>query len=135
MHANTGSVSHRIGKMIVTFILIDLAWIFFRAESIGVAADYISRIFRSFDPWALFDGSLLKLGLDQVEANVLSLAMAVLIVVDLVQYVRGIRIDRMLEGQRLWFRWGVIILLITCVWVFGMYGPAFSSSNFIYQSF
>ena len=135
MHMRTQSVSYRIGRMIVTFALIDLAWIFFRASSLRMALDYIWRMFTCFNPWALFDGSLLKLGLDQIEMNVLCLTMTILIIVDLVQYVKKIRIDRMLEDQCLWFRWGVIILLFTCVWVLGMYGPAFNSSNFIYQSF
>ena len=135
LHMRTGSVSYRIGKIIVTFLLIDLAWIFFRAESIGVALDYIVRMFTHYNPWVLFDGSLLKLGLDQIEVNVLCMSLLILIVVDLVQYIRGIRIDQMLENQCLWFRWGVIILLFTFTWVFGMYGPTFSSSSFIYQSF
>jgi len=133
--ARTDSVSHLIGKMLVTFVLIDLAWIFFRAESIAVAIDYISRMFTRFDPWVLFDGSLLALGLDQIEVNILFFALLILLIVDLVQYRYKLRISKMLENQSLWFRWGVIILLFTMVWVVGKYGPSFSSTSFIYQSF
>ena len=67
--------------------------------------------------------------------NVLGLAMPMLLVVELAQYRRKVGIDRMLENQRLWFRWGVIILLFTLVWVLGEYGPAFDGGSFIYQSF
>lgn len=135
MHVRTRSKSYRVGKMLVTFVLIDFAWIFFRAQNLAIAVDYLRRLFCNYNPWALFDGSLLRLGLDQIEMNVLCLSMALLIVVDVVQYRRRIRIDQMLENQCLWFRWGVIILLFTLVWVCGEYGPFFSSSDFIYQSF
>ena len=135
LHVRTKSASYTIGRIIVTFLLIDLAWIFFRAESVGVAFDYICRIFCSFNPWVLFDGSLSKLGLDQVEMNVLSISMLILVIVDFIQYKKKIRLDQMLENQCLWFRWSVIILLFTLVWVCGEYGPNFSSSSFIYQSF
>lgn len=135
LRVHTESASYTIGRIIATFLLVDFAWIFFRAESVGIAVDFIRRIFCNFNPWTLFDGSLLKLGLDQVEMNVLSISMLILVVVDYIQYKKKIRLDQMLENQCLWFRWGVIILLFTLVWVCGKYGPMFNSSSFIYQSF
>jgi alginate O-acetyltransferase complex protein AlgI len=35
------------GQMLITFALVTIAWIFFRAESIGHALDYLARIFSS----------------------------------------------------------------------------------------
>ena len=135
LNTPVGSASQRLGSMIVTFVLVDIAWIFFRAPRLMVALDYIRIMFSRFNPWVLFDGSLLKLGLDQIEMNVLTIALPMLVIVDYIQYKKAIRIDRMLENQCLWFRWAVIILLFTLIWVCGEYGPAFNSSSFIYQSF
>ena len=135
LNVRVHTASHRLGCIIVTFILIDLAWIFFRAPSIGIALDYLRIMLSRFNPWALFDGSLLKLGLAQIEMNVLQLGLMILFAIDYIQYKKGIRIDEMLEGQCLWFRWTVIITLFTLTWICGEYGPSFSSSNFIYQSF
>ena len=135
LHVPVTSASHRLGSMLVTFVFIDLAWIFFRAPNIAIALDYLRVMFTRFNPWVFFDGSLLKLGLDQIEMNVLNLSLVLLVIVDLIQYRLKIRIDQMLRGQCLWFRWGVILLLITMVWVLGEYGSSFSSSSFIYQSF
>ena len=135
LHARRDTISYKLGKMIITFILVDLAWIFFRAGSIRIAVDYIRRMLLFHNPWVLFDGSLLELGLDKIDMNVLVFSMMILIIVDSIQYKWKIRIDRMLEEQCLWFRWGIIILLFTMVWVCGEYGVTFSSSQFIYQSF
>ena len=133
--ARTESASYAWGRMIVTFALIDLAWIFFRAESISLALDYLRRMFTCFNPWVLFDGSLLSLGLAGNELNILVAALAIVIAVDVSRYRHRAGIDDLLENQSLWFKWGVIILLFTMVWVYGEYGPGFSGSNFIYQSF
>lgn len=135
IHVPSESVSYKIGNIFITFNLVNLAWIFFRAESIRVALDYIRIMFTNYNPWAFFSGSLLKLGLDQTEMNVLLAAIVILIIVELVQYKCRSSLAQMLQGQCFWFRWEVLILLITFTWVFGEYGPLFESSNFIYQGF
>lgn len=134
-HVPDGSISYKLGNMFITFNLVNLAWIFFRAESIRIACDYIGCMLTNYNPWAFFNGSLLKLGLDLTEMKVLMAAMIILVIVELVQYRYKSRLAEMLQEQCFWFRWAVIILLITFVWVFGEYGPLFESSNFIYQGF
>lgn len=129
------SASHKLGSIVITFILIDIAWVFFRAANIGIALDYLQIMFTRFNPWVLFDDSLLKLGLDQLEMNVLIVSILIMLVVDFIQYYKKTRLDQMLETQCLWFKWGVIILLFTLIWVFGQYGPTFNSNMFIYQNF
>jgi hypothetical protein len=121
--------------MIVTFVLITLAWVFFRAEKLSVAVDFLRRMLCCFNPWVLFDGSLLNLGLEAMEMNILIIALAMLMVVDVLRYIRKAEIDELIEDQCLWFKWGFIILVFCMVWVFGQYGPGFSSTRFIYQSF
>lgn len=135
MHMRTESVSYTVGRMIVTFVLITLAWVFFRTEKLSVAVDFLRRMLCCFNPWVLFDGSLLNLGLEAMEMNILIIALAMLMVVDVLRYIRKAEIDELIEDQCLWFKWGFIILVFCMVWVFGQYGPGFSSTRFIYQSF
>lgn len=66
------SISYKVGQVIVTFLLTDFAWIFFRAENIGMAIGYISNIFKRWNPWAISDKSLYSIGLSNYEWNVLS---------------------------------------------------------------
>lgn len=132
---NTEVFSYHLLKRITTFILVDLAWIFFRADSLKIACKYILRIFRNPNTWVLFDNSLFTLGLDVIEIQVLICALILLFVVDWIQYKYNERIDMLLERQNLWFRYVVLIALFTIVWVFGVYGPTFDSSQFIYFQF
>ena len=135
LHMRTESVSYTVGRMIVTTVLITVAWVFFRADNLRVAVDYLRRMLCCFNPWTLFDGSLVKLGLAGNELNLLVVALAMLLLVDTLRYARKAEIDQLIENESLWFKWGFIIVVFTMVWVYGKFGPGFSSANFIYQSF
>ncbi len=49
------------------FVLVDLAWLFFRAPGLAAAFAILGRILTAFAPAALFDGTLLTLGLARTE--------------------------------------------------------------------
>lgn len=129
------SFSFKLAQAVSTFLLVDLAWIFFRADSIEVALDYCKRIFTRWDPWSLFNGELYTLGLDRFEFNVLTVAVGVLFLVELIRYLKKETITDFLEKQCIWFRWGVILLLISAILVYGVYGIRFEASQFIYFQF
>jgi len=135
VHAKTDSFSFKLGQMTATFVLVDFAWIFFRANGVTNALLYIKQIFCHYNPWVIYDKSLYQLGLDQTEVHILIFSVFVLAVVDYVQYKRKSRIDLILETQCIWFRWLCIAGLFTAVWVWGIYGPAFDGSQFIYFQF
>ena len=135
IHTKTNSFGYRLGQMALTFVLVDLAWIFFRANSIGQALHYIQRMFLYRDWWALFDGTLYTLGLNMQEVHILMFSIVMLICVGIVKFIKNKTLADFLEGQWIVFRWGVILtLLFTCM-VFGYYGPNFDSSKFIYFQF
>ena len=131
----TNVFSFIILEIIITFVIVDLAWIFFRAETIHEAIHYIQRIFTRIDLWALFDGSLYSLGLNRFEMNILIIALFILISVDLIKYIRKESIFEFLSKQNLYFRWFVILFLIFYIIVYGKYGVGFDPKQFIYFQF
>lgn len=131
----TSSFSFKLGQVLITFLLIDFSWIFFRAGSISNALYYCKRIITKWDPWSLFNGEIYTLGLDHFEFNVLIVAVVMLFLVSLVRYFKKQTITAFLEEQCLWFRWLVILLLIAAILVYGIYGVEFESSQFIYFQF
>ncbi len=133
--AKTESFSFKLAQMVGTFFFVDIAWIFFRASSISVALDYCKRLFTKWDPWSLFNGEIYTLGLDRFEFNILVVAAIVLFLVDLLRYFKKQTITEFLKEQCIWFRWGVILLLIFACIIYGMYGIQFESSQFIYFQF
>ncbi len=131
----TESFSFKLGQIVSTFFFVDIAWIFFRAGSLSIAFDYCKRLFTKWDPWSLFNGELYNLGLDRFEFNILVVAVAVLFLVELVQYLKKQNIADFLQEQCIWFRWGVILGLIFATIVYGIYGIQFEASQFIYFQF
>lgn len=131
----TDCASYKLGQMIITFLLTTFAWIFFRADNLAQALLYIERIVTRFNPWILFNGGLYTIGLDRYEANILFVALAVLILADIVRYRKGQRIDVFLQEQNWWFRWAVAIFMIVMVVVYGKYGPEYDANQFIYFQF
>lgn len=134
-NAKTESFSFKLAQIVGTFALVDFAWIFFRADSLGIAVNYCKRMFTKWDPWSLFNGEIYNLGLDRFEFNVLVIAAVGLLLVDLIRYCKKQMITEFLQEQCIWFRWGVILALIFATIIYGMYGIQFESSQFIYFQF
>ncbi|MBR0163393.1 MAG: MBOAT family protein [Lachnospiraceae bacterium] len=135
LHVKRETFSMKLGKILVTDFCVMLAWVFFRAGSVSRALFCLEKIFTRPNPWALFGGNLYTLGLDRFECNVLIVALVVLLAHDLYLYLKKEDLPAFLGRQNLWFRWGVIIALIVCVLVYGIYGVEFDSSQFIYFQF
>lgn len=129
------SFSYKLGQMMVTFALVTIAWVFFRAETIRDAVQYIVRMFTRFNPWVLFDGSLYTLGLERMEVSILIVALAALFAVSCVRYQLHQNIDMFLAEQCIWFRWLILLALIFSIVIFGVYGPEYDVTQFIYFQF
>ena len=135
LRTKTDCLSYKLGQVMITFLLTDFAWIFFRSNSLADALAYIGRMFTRLDFWSLFNGELYQLGLERPEMNILFLGLVLLLLVDLIRYFRKERLDAFLSCQNLWFRWGVLLFLIVAVAVFGIYGPEYEAKQFIYFQF
>ena len=131
----TESFSYKLGQVMITFILVNISWIFFRMNSFGKSIDFIHRIATRWNPWVFFDQSLYGLGLTQLEIDILIVAIVILFLIDLVRYKKGVTIDIFLKEQCLWFRWFVILFMIFFIFIYGIYGPTFEASQFIYFQF
>lgn len=134
-HVKVESFSFKLGQVVSTFLLVDFAWIFFRAGSLGIALEYCKRIFTKWDPWSLFNGEIYTLGLDRPEFNILTVSVVLLILVDFLRYFKKQSITEFLSQQCIWFRWAAIIGLIGAIIIYGIYGIQFDSSQFIYFQF
>ena len=135
LRVNTACFSWKFLQTTVTFILVVFAWIFFRADSIGDALQYIRRIWVRPTPWVLFNGEIFTLGLDRPEMNILLVSICMLGLVDLVRYRKKMTLDVFLMQQNLWFRGGIMIGLVVLIFVCGKYGVGFDPQQFIYFQF
>lgn len=117
----------------VTFTLVMLAWIIFRANTLAGGIEMIKSIFTVRNTWVLFDDSLLTLGLDWKELMLLLMSIHLLFAVEAKQEKMVIR-DRIMK-EPLLGRWILYLFAIAVIIIFGTYGFGFNSSDFIYRGF
>lgn len=131
---NRENIWHKLYKIIITFVLIDFTWIFFRADSFKIAAEMIKSIFIDFNFTELFNGELFSLGLNKKEFLFMIFSIIVLMVADFIKW-KGYSIRKWVYKRKIWFRWAFYLISILVVLVFGIWGPAFNESAFIYFQF
>lgn len=134
LHIDRKAFSHRLLQILITFVLIDFTWIFFRATG-DQSIEIIGRILGQYDgAWFTWGDNLAVMGLTVQTRNVLVVSMGILLIADLCRY-HEINLIQWLTGQGIWFRWLVYFAAVFGVLVFGVYGPGYDPSQFIYFQF
>ena len=130
----TNVFSWHLFNLSLTFFLVSIGRYFSRANDFMDALRMLKRTFTTFNPWVLYDGSLNQLGLSERDMVLLILAVVVLFVVDLFQE-RGLSVRQIISEQNLVFRWGVYLLAVFSILIFGIYGIGYEPADFIYMGF
>ena len=128
------SIGHKLVSGIITFLFVDFAWIFFRAETIGDAFSMIKSMMHVGNINILWDGSLYGLGISAKSFLVLLFGIAIIIFADYMKY-RGIKIRKVIIDQELWCRWLCYTTAFWFILVFGVWGESYDASSFIYFQF
>ena len=134
LNMDVSSRIHNAGKQIVTFFLVMLAWIIFRAEHLSTGLSMIRSIFTVHNPWILTNDALLGLGLGWKEFSILLICMLILLGVSIAQE-KGIEIREKILNCNIAIRWIIYISAILFVVIFGTYGWGYDSQAFIYGGF
>lgn len=120
--------------LVITFLLVNFAWILFRSESTKMALKRIFMIFTDFKMGSLFDGSLLNYGISFKAWLILLLFIAIMVVADVMKY-RSVNLGEWVKARILPVRWVIWIAAILAVLVFGIYGVGYNAADFIYMKF
>jgi hypothetical protein len=119
----------------ITYGLTTFAWIFFRARTWDQLTLYFNRMFTKFNPWILFGGGLDYLQINRDDVKIVVVFLGILLLGEIVRYVKKVDLGEYLWQQNLWFRIGVFVVLILIILVYGEYGIHFDSGKFIYFDF
>ncbi|MCX7747080.1 MAG: MBOAT family protein [Clostridia bacterium] len=111
-------------KVIITFNLVSLTWVFFRATSVTDAVYILKNMFVK-----VFSFPKLDLGVSVFDILLGILLIAVLLMIQLVQ--RRTRIGIALSEKPVWVRWSVYYIAITVILLLGVS----KASDFIYFQF
>lgn len=134
LKVRTDVFSFRLWRRFVVFSLVSIIWIFFRAEALSHALTLLKNMMTVWNPWVLFDDSLLTLGLDDKDWHVLVIGLELLLVADLLRQ-RKVSLPELYVNQNMAFRWLLLLAGICATLIFGVYGADYDASQFIYFQF
>lgn len=157
IHIDTTKSSYKLFQIILTFLLVNFAWIFFRASDLNQAFTLIRRMIVGFslpvsfavkhyaqNGWHFGIGLNLvtsddflwnHMGITHIDNIILIIALLIIFFVDIVHYHKKIHLRDLVSQQNLPFRWLFYITLLFLTAVLGIYGPGYNASSFIYTNF
>lgn len=121
-------------RIIATYLAFIFTTIFFRASTTMDAILFIKNIFTFDFSKYDFNSSLIALKFSNNELLVLVISILILFLVDFLKY-KGIKPINTLKNIHLPIRWIIYLFFIFGILIFGIYGPGFSESQFIYFQF
>ena len=121
-------------RILITFSLVDLAWIFFRADRIQTAWDMLVSVFRAHNWSALWDLSICQLGLGRADFLILFLSCLLLLAADFAKC-KNIDLRKFITERSLFLRWLIYYTAILSVLIFGIWGVENRSAAFLYFQF
>jgi len=115
-----------LGQMLITFILISFAWIFFRAENLVNAFDVITQLFSS----SIFDVDFSKQGSMDLSLPVLMFLIFLFFILEWLGRTKQYAIEHLGLNWKRSFRWSFYCLIAFCIFWFGQ-----NQQEFIYFQF
>lgn len=130
---DTESFGWKFWQMSRTFILCCIGRVFFRANGMKAALKIFLSMLSGLHMEYILEDKIFEYGLDWKNFVFVLFAILVLWGVDMLQEKMQIRQE--LRKQGIVFRWLIILLGIFAVIIFGIYGPGYNASSFIYDQF
>lgn len=124
----------KIIQMVITFVLIDFSWLFFRASGFSDSVQIIKQMSKLGNYRILWDGSLYECGLNDKNFLLMILCIFILLFADICKH-KGLKCREIILKQNFAVRCLVLVGSICAILVFGLWGPAYNAANFIYFQF
>lgn len=120
-------------RVLRTFFLVNIGFVFFRADSVTAAIHILKEAVCLWNIGVLTDGSLFTLGLDMIEFVIAIVSLLILFAVSFMQQKGSVR--EQIENKKLPIRFIIWYALLFYTILLGYYGPEYSAAEFIYQGF
>lgn len=134
LHIDATKKGYKVLNILTTFCLVDLSWLFFRANGFRDAINMIQKILTDFDISYLFSDEIFNMFINMRTLFVIVISLIFIFIVDYLKTKKINMIDCLLE-QQLVFRWMVYFAIIFIIIVYGAYGDGYEQTQFIYFQF
>lgn len=132
-HINTESNGWHCFQIIRTFALYAASYLIFTPNTLQDSILAFKKMVTDINPWIFWDGTFYSYGLDRRNFWLAVWSIVFLMIVDVVQEKHNIR--DMIGRRNIVIRWTIYMAGIFAVLIFGIYGPGYDATSFIYQLF
>jgi len=117
---------------LIIFVIVCVAWVFFRANSLQDAWIVLEGMYNNFDAGEIFKNDNYLIGLKPNEFKVLVFSILLLFLLEYLHLNKNL--IKLLNSQTIVFRWLVYLGIVLIIMIFGVYGEN-SIQEFIYFQF
>lgn len=125
---------HKIVRIIRTFVLVDFAWLFFRAESIGSALTILKRIFINTMFVYSIKNELYSFGRSKKELMIWLIGLLIVFIIDFL-HEKQFDVGGWIARRNVAFRWTLYGTYLLFMIMSTIYYYGYSASTFIYSGF
>ena len=123
-----------MAKSIIVFILVDYAWLYFRANSLTQGFEFTKQMITEFNVSSLSDGWIFQAGMNKIQLLFWVVVAFLVFVFDLCMY-KKIDLFAKLASKKTLFRWVVYFCVIGIILVGYISGLGKNAGAFIYGGF
>ena len=133
LHIDPDGWGYHTFRKIRTFLIFTIGRIITVPRNLAVSWTVLKKIMIHFAPWDLVNGQLYQLGLDRPNLHLAILCIVLLWLVH--RYGEKASIRDWLASRGIVIRWLLLYGLLFSILIFGVYGPAYDTSSFIYMNY
>lgn len=135
LHIDIDSREWHLFRKVRTFCLFVISRFMTIPGDFGVTLQVWKKIFSiKFYPWELVDGTIYEMGLNRPNFIVAILFLVLLFLVSRYEEKNGSARDWIAKRQIV-ARWAIYYGMIFTILIFGIYGPGYNASDFVYMQF
>ena len=125
---------YKLMQMIRTTIFVLIGMLIFRSKSLTSAFRIFKSIFNMDNISMLFNNKLFNIGITTEDFIIIGIGVIILFVVGIIQE-KGIIIRKKFSKRNIVIRWILYYTILLVIAIFGIYGPGYAATDFIYGQF
>jgi D-alanyl-lipoteichoic acid acyltransferase DltB (MBOAT superfamily) len=131
-----GKLRSGLPGQILTFLAVTFAWIFFRADALKVAIDYILHMLSAgISPGGIGADFRVLFPAHITDLVIMCCSILLLMIVEYLAELEKKSVPALIIGKPYYVQYAVDFLLITGIMILGIYGPAHDTARMIYMQF
>ncbi len=134
LHLDAEATCYKVFQTLKTWIIIFTGELFFRANTLQSGIKMFTSMFRQFEIYRLWDGTLLTLGIGWADYLAIGVGVVVVAIVGIVKE-KNLLGDKGMLKFNIPMRWAIYYALIFAVLFFGAYGIGYQEVDLIYAGF